>query len=232
MILALNQPYWFPYLGYFQLIHAADRFVVYDDVTYIKGGWINRNRILVGGEPHYFTVPTQDASSFKPIRDVAVGEQREWRKKMLRTIEQAYSKAPEFAAVFPLVEAVVRSPEPHVAGLAVASLRAVMGYLGITTELVASSSGYGNADLHGEARVLDICHREGAHVYVNASGGMALYDKAHFAARGVELRFLKPLLTPYRQFGAAFVPGLSIVDVLMFNPRERVQAMLEERIFV
>jgi hypothetical protein len=107
-----------------------------------------------------------------------------------------------------------------------------MDHLAIDTPLVETSASYGNADLHGEERVLDICRREGADVYVNASGGMALYSRERFRAQGIELRFLKPTLTPYPQFGQPFVPGLSVIDVLMFNPRERVRAMLEERTFL
>jgi hypothetical protein len=228
MILAINQPYWFPYIGYFQLISAAQRFVVYDDVAYIKGGWINRNRILIDGEPRYLTVPTQGASSFKPIREVGVDDKRAWQSKMLKTLEQAYAKAPQFETVFPLVAACVQTEEPNIGRMALRSIRAVADYLDITTSLVETSSLYGNSELAGPARVIDVCVREGATEYVNASGGMALYDRAVFADHGIKLRFVKPRPIVYRQFGETFTPWLSIIDVLMFNSRSQAQALLRE----
>jgi hypothetical protein len=223
------QPYLFPYVGYFQLMHAVDRFVVYDDVAFIKQGWVNRNRILINGQPSYFTVPIKHASSFAPIRDTLVDDGRQharWIEKTLKTIDNAYRRAPQFAHVFPLIEAVLKRPTSRVAELAVASLKAVAELLEIGTEWVDSSTLYGNAQLSGEERVLAICRAERATDYVNASGGRELYDRDRFAAAGLRLHFLQPRPIEYRQFNDPFVPWLSIVDVLMFNPIETVRAFL------
>jgi hypothetical protein len=223
------QPYLFPYVGYFQLMHAVDRFVVYDDVAFIKQGWVNRNRMLINGRPSYFTVPIKHASSFALIRDTLVNDDRQhvrWIEKTLKTFDVAYRRAPQFAHVFPLIEAVLRKPTNRVAELAVDSLKAVAELLEIGTEWVDSSTLYGNAQLSGEERVLAICLAERATDYVNASGGRELYDRDRFATAGLRLHFLQPRPIEYRQFNDPFVPWLSIVDVLMFNPIETVRSFL------
>jgi WbqC-like protein family len=231
MRLAIMQPYLFPYIGYLQLVAAVDRFVVYDDVSFIKNGWINRNRILGGpngAAPAYITAPLDGASSSKPIREVGVSLEPRWRSKRLKMVAQTYGRAPCFREVFPLVEAVLGRGDRYIGAMAVASLRAVCGYLDLSPDWVASSSHYGNDNLHGQARVLDICRREQATEYINPIGGIELYTRAAFADHGVALRFLKPRLTEYAQLGAPFVPGLSILDVLMFNPPARAREMLHE----
>lgn len=231
MKLAIMQPYLFPYVGYFQLIHAVDTFVIYDDVAFIKQGWIARNRILINGQASFFNVPVRHASSFTLIRDTAIDDDpqhRRWTEQLLKTFETAYRRAPQFARVFPLLEAVFGRKTARVADLAAASLKAVADFLEISTRFVETSTVYGNADLKGEARVLQICAAERASAYVNASGGAALYSRDRFDAQGVQLMFLEPRPIEYRQFNAAFVPWLSIVDVLMFNPRERVRELLDQ----
>ena len=224
------QPYLFPYIGYFQLIHAADRFVVYDDVAYIKQGWINRNRILINGRPSFFSVPIKHASSFTSIRDTLIDDDRQharWVEKVLKTFDNAYRRAPEFARIFPIVEQVFGRQTTRIADLAVASVKAIASALEMKTTFVDSSMQYGNGNLKGEDRVLSICAAEGADVYVNVPGGRELYSPERFNAQGVRLCFVQPRPIEYRQFGEAFVPWLSIVDVLMFNPLETVRRYLE-----
>jgi len=228
--LAIMQPYVFPYIGYFQLIHAVDRFVVYDDVAFIKQGWINRNRILVNGAPSFFTIPVKDASSHRLICDTLIDDDRQherWTHKLLKSFDNAYRRAPQFASVFPLVESVVAARPTRIADLAVASLKAVVRFLDLRAAFVESSTAYGNAHLKGEERVLAICAAESATEYINVSGGRALYSPERFRSRSVRLAFLEPLPVEYRQFGGAFVPWLSIIDVLMFNSVERVKALLD-----
>jgi hypothetical protein len=228
--LGIMQPYLFPYIGYFQLMHAVDRFVVYDDVTFIKQGWINRNRILINGEASFFSVPIKHASSFTSIRDTRIdddAQHRRWVAKLLKTFDNAYRRAPEFPHVFPMVEAVLARAATHVAELAVDSLRVVADYLDIRTPWVETSTIYGNSDLKGEDRVLDICRVEQASAYINPAGGVELYSRERFAAEGVALGFLKPRPIEYSQFKGPFVPWLSIVDVLMFNSRSSCQELLD-----
>ena len=164
LALGIMQPYVFPYLGYFQLMAAVDRFVVYDDVAFIKQGWINRNHILVDGAPHRFTIPLHDPSSFRAIDETSVDPAgyAPFVRKFLRTIDQSYQRAACFSPARALVADVFEGFEGSIGTLALRSLRAVARYVGIGTAIVESSHTYGNGHLKAQERVLDICAREGA----------------------------------------------------------------------
>ena len=227
MKLAVMQPYFFPYLGYFQLIFASDRFVVYDDVSYIKGGWINRNRLLLDGEARFFTVPLRGASSFVPIHSVGINEQKaRWRGKMVDTFRAAYRSAPYRDAGIGLLEGALASKCESIADLALASLKATLDYLGVGRELVRSSRAYDNRHLRAQARILELCRTERADVYVNAIGGVSLYRPEAFATQGCDLKFLRSSLPEYSQGPRRFVSGLSILDAIMHCGQPAVVDML------
>lgn len=228
MILAIMQPYFLPYIGYFQLLKAVDKFVLYDDVNFINRGYINRNNVLVNGNASLFTIPLQNASQNRLIRDVTLSSDAAWQKKLLKTVEQSYRKAPQFETVFPIFHDILSYIPENIAELCHYSLLRVSDYLGITTQIVPSSTIYHNEQLKGQERILDICKQEAADHYINPQGGMALYDKDIFASNGIRLSFLKAQLTPYPQFKAPFVPGLSILDVLMFNSTAGVHTLLDQ----
>lgn len=228
MKLAIMQPYFFPYIGYWQLIHTADRFVIYDDVTYIKGGWINRNRILINSAPTYFTVSLYQSSSYKRICDIALQPSPMWRKKLVKMIETTYRKAPCFAEVFPVVESVIRHEADNLSDYLVYQLQTLSAYMGITTEFVVTSRCYENNDLSGQERILDICKRSGASTYINPQGGQALYDRVTFKRCGLDLKFLIPSAIEYKHFGSIHIPWLSIIDVMMFNTKSRLRTLLNK----
>lgn len=228
MRLAIMQPYLFPYIGYFQLIHAVDRFVVYDDVNYIKKGWVNRNNILVNNGPFLFTVPLVGASQNHLIKDLLVSSEEPWRAKLLRTISSSYTKAPYFDRVFPLVDQALAVEGVSISVFNIGILRAVCHYIGISTTIIPSSTVYEASHLKGQERILHICAKEKADHYINPIGGVELYDRGRFADRGVQLSFLRSGLPAYQQFGGDFSPGLSIIDVLMFNAPEAVLAMMDQ----
>ncbi|MEC5217582.1 hypothetical protein RCH09_002540 [Actimicrobium sp. GrIS 1.19] len=225
--LAIMQPYFLPYIGYFALMAASDRFVLFDDVNFINRGWINRNRILMDGHDHLFTVPLQGASQHLPINAIAVCDDTPWRKKLLRTIEQAYRPAPFFAQTFALLNEIIHTPETNLSRYVGASLTLLHDFLGLRCTIIPSSTVYANADLKAQDRILDICRQEQATQYLNLPGGQALYQPAAFAGQGVQLDFVASPTGTYVQFGAPFVPHLSIIDVLMFNGRAATAAMLE-----
>ena len=228
MKLAVMQPYLLPYIGYFQLMAAVDKFVIYDDVQFIKGGWINRNRILLGGREHLFTAPLLGASPNRFISELELVTKTDWRRKLLRTIEQAYQSAPHFPEVLPLLNDIITCPERQLNGYLVHSLEKLRICLEIPTKLVATSVAYRNQDLKGQERILDICRREEASIYVNAIGGRELYDSEAFRAEGIALRFLESEPFEYDQGTTRFHPSLSIVDVLMFNAHQEVKALLHK----
>jgi hypothetical protein len=228
MKVALMQPYIFPYIGYFQLINSVDKFIIYDDVNYIKQGWINRNQILLNKQKAFFTVPLLDASSFKPIREVEINKMHytKWRKKFFVSLEHAYKKAPHYSNVIELLNKTLTEEEQFISLLAVKSIRNTCLYLNINTEIVNTSSDYGNSHLHGPERVIDICLKEKATHYINPIGGKDLYSKENFAENNILLSFIKTSHIKYLQSDNEFVPWLSIIDVMMFNSIEVAKCLL------
>lgn len=228
MKLAIMQPYFFPYIGYWQLIHAADRFVIYDDVNYIKGGWINRNRILINGAPHYLTVPLHQSSPNKRINEISVQASSAWRNKMIKTVENTYRKAAFFEEVFPIIEKLIGYGVDSLAEYLANQIQVLAKFMGIKTEFVVSSRHYSNSDLSSQARVLDICKREGATTYINAQGGQSLYNVDVFSASGINLCFLIMCPLPYKQRTPVFMPYLSIIDALMEVGSIQIKQHLDE----
>jgi hypothetical protein len=218
------QPYLFPYLGYFQLISAVDKFIIYDDVTFIKQGWVNRNYILLNGTKYLFTVPLKRISSNTLINETIVSKTPfNWQHKLLQTINQAYKNAPFFKDVFPMVELIIlQSTDKSIAHVGVESIEAVMKYLSIQTNMKVSSSIYENEHLKSVDRVIDICTKENAATYINSIGGQELYKQEAFSQQRMNLYFLKSVFPTYKQFEKEFINGLSIIDVMMFNSAEKI----------
>lgn len=222
MKLAIMQPYFLPYIGYFQLIDAVDLFVIYDNIKYTKKGWINRNRLLREGADSLFSLPLKGDSDALDIRERYLSAGFD-RKRLLNQFSAAYRKAPCFEEAFPVVERLVLNGADNLFDYLHFSLREICGYLGIKTEIRVSSTVPADHALRGEERVLSICRALGAKTYVNAIGGRELYFHDAFGAEGIELRFLQSGDIRYTQFGDGFVPWLSMVDVMMFNPREFIR---------
>jgi hypothetical protein len=234
MTLAIMQPYVLPYIGYIQLMNAVDTFVFYDDVAFINRGWVNRNRLLVNGKEYLFTIPLKDASQNKAIRDIELANDPKWRGKLLKTIEQSYRKAPQYATVMPMTERIINFQNESRSDVSVAdyifhSFTELTAYLGITTRLVASSAVYENAQLKAQERIVDICRQEGAKRYINPIGGTELYSQSAFDPIGCELRFIQPHRVTYPQTGGGeFVPWLSVLDLLMNLNAEEIRPLLTQ----
>jgi len=230
MRIAIMQPYLFPYIGYFQLIRAVDKFIIYDDVNFIKQGWINRNQVLVQGSKQLFTVPLQKQSSFININETFINQKQfeKWKIKFLRTIEQSYKKAPFFEQVNQLINNVLSNVNDEVAisTVALKSLLGISNFLDLNTEFVLTSSLYNNIHLKGQERIIDISKKEQAKKYINPIGGVDLYNKEDFYKENIQLNFLKSNNIQYKQFKNEFVPWLSIIDVVMFNSKEEIKEML------
>ncbi len=223
------QPYFLPYLGYFQLIHAVDVFVVYDNIQFTKKGWFHRNRILVNGKDQLFTIPLKKDSDFLNVneRRLADNATREIQK-ILRKIKASYARAPYFESVYPLIESCFLYPEKNLFDFIYFSIQTICQYLEIDTNVMVSSSLNIDHSLKGKDKVIAICHALQADVYINPIGGIHLYDKEEFSTHNIVLQFLQPQIIPYPQFGNEFVPNLSIIDVLMFNRKEKVIQMLNQ----
>lgn len=226
---AIMQPYLFPYIGYFQLINAVDKFVVYDNIEYTKKGWINRNRFLQNGADAFFTVSLKKDSDFLTVkeRNLAANFHRQDLPKILARFKNSYCKAPFFKEVFPLVDKSFSNPQENLFEYIFDSIKAVAEYLELETELLISSDISENAHLRGKDRVIKICRDLGAETYINPIGGTEMYSKEDFAENGLEIFFLQTKNVVYPQFKHEFVPHLSIIDVLMFNSKEKVIEFLD-----
>ena len=225
MTTAIMQPYLFPYIGYFHLIAACDTFVVYDDVNYIKQGWINRNRILIQGKPNYITFELINSSSFKKINTI---ELKKDRSKNLKSVEQAYKKAPEFTNIFPMIEEIILYKNDNLSEFITNSLIRLCNYMGLKPKILISSNLEKNNDLTGEEKVIHICENLNSKKYINPIGGLELYSKESFKKTDIDLFFIKSELITYKQFNNEFKPGLSIIDMLMFNSKETVKEFLQK----
>jgi len=223
---AIMQPYFLPYIGYFQLIEAVDVFVVYDNIKYTKKGWINRNRLLQNGKDVMFSLPLKKDSDALDVvqRELAADFDR---NKLLNQFIEVYRRAPYFVQVFPLLERIVRCTESNLFRYIHHSIIEICAYLGSKTDIRISSGINIDHALKGQDKVLAICDALGASTYVNAIGGLELYSREVFKDHGIELKFIKSSPFEYPQFGAPFVPFLSMIDILMFNSLDAVRTCVE-----
>lgn len=225
MNLAIMQPYFLPYIGYFQLIAAVDIFVVYDNIKYTKKGWINRNRMLLNGKDEMFSLPLKkDSDSLGVVqRELAADFNPD---KLLNQFKGAYRRAPFYEQTLPLLARIVRYENHNLFAYLHHAITSITEHLGIETEIRVSSGIAIDHDLKGQDKVLALCRAMGADTYINAIGGTQLYDREAFRIKGVELKFIRSKPFEYAQFGAAFVPWLSIVDVMMFNSLDTIRTSI------
>lgn len=224
---AIMQPYFFPYIGYWQAINAVDEYVLYDDVTYIKGGWINRNNILINKQANLITLPLEGASSFKKINEISVTSNAKVKEKLCKSISMAYAKAPYFNDVYPLIEKSIMK-DGIISQIIYESVLDICNYIGIKTKILLSSNINKNTELKAEEKVIDIVKNLGGTTYINAIGGQELYDAQEFKNNGIDLFFIRTKRFEYPQFKNEFVANLSIIDVMMFNSPEQIKRMLDD----
>lgn len=217
------QPYFLPYIGYFQLINSVDTFIYYDDVNYIKQGWINRNKIIINGEEFLFTLELDGSSSFKLINEIKIGNNR---NKLLKTFQLAYKKAPFFNEIEPILYSIFNSEETNLSRYIIESNQKLIDYLKIDTKILLSSEIDKDNSQRGQNKVISICKNIGGEEYINSIGGEKLYSKEDFKNENISLLFLKSQKEEYRQFSSTFIPGLSIVDIMMFNSVTEINRML------
>lgn len=228
MRIAVMQPYLFPYIGYFQLIQDVDKFVVYDDVQYIKGGWINRNKILVNHQEYMFTFSVQEADMKAKINKRFLSTKFLYEKdKFIKTIIQNYKKAPYFKDSFNLILEILTTEERNLSDFIYRSILKINRYLGIDTEVIRSSILPYTNFLNKEEKLIDIVKRLNGNVYINSMGGIKLYSKENFKREGIDIYFLNPKPLLYFQYREPFIPNLSVIDALMFNSKEELKELLK-----
>jgi transcriptional regulator NrdR family protein len=222
---AIMQPYFLPYIGYFQLINAVDLFVLYDNIEYIKGSWINRNRICVEGHAKYITIPLERASDYSAVCTRSIANSFN-RTKMISQISAAYKKAPHYKTIMPSVEKIILFESQSLFDYIHHSIIQMNNILEIDTEIVVSSTMPIDHSLKAEKKVIALCKELKAEEYYNPIGGMRLYDTAEFQNNGLVLKFLKSEIKPYEQSGKCFIPSLSIIDIMMNNSKDHIREMM------
>jgi hypothetical protein len=224
---AIMQPYFFPYIGYFQLINSVDEFIIYDNIQYTKKGWINRNRILANGEDQLFTLPIKKDSDYLNVVERTISDT--WIKeriKLLNVIHSSYSKAPYFKEINELIKDCLLDDEINLFKFLLNNLNKINNYLNISTPIVISSNIKIDHSLKSQNKVLSICGEQKANTYINAIGGVELYNKKIFLEQNITLNFIKSENIEYKQFNNKFIPWLSIIDVMMFNSVEEIKKYL------
>jgi hypothetical protein len=223
------QPYFLPYIGYWQLINSVDKFLVYDKMQFMKHGWINRNRILLNRKAFFITIPLKSDSYSLNISERLISNQYfdKDADKFLLTIKAAYGKAPYFNEAMPIIEKCFLCEEKSLSRFIFNSIQIISEYLGLTTEIIFSPHIEMDCSLKGQERVIEICKNFSATIYINAIGGLELYDSKLFESSGVELKFLRSRINEYKQFGNEFVTNLSVIDVMMFNSKDEIKKMLD-----
>lgn len=251
MRLAIMQPYFLPYLGYFQAISAVDKFILYENLSFIKKKWMNKNRILLkNGKVFSITVPLLKKSSNKIISEIKIDNSQQWKLKLLKAIYMNYKGSLFFDETYPFFEKLLEYPYDYLHQLNAHSIKFIADYLNINTQLDNNNDRYleleAKLDKIDEddfsefpdfkinktskrvARIIEILKREGANVFINAIGGQTLYNKDEFASYGINLFFIKSNQITYPQFSDKFIPDLSIIDVLMHNGKEKTTDLVKK----
>ena len=231
--ISVMQPYFMPYIGYFQLLSSSDIFVVYDNIQFTKKGWIHRNRILENNNDAYISLPLKKDSDFLDIRNRYLAESfKDEKNKILRRIENSYRYAPYFKEVFPLLLTIFDYPDCNLFNFIFNSLKMTKEYLEIDTPIVISSHINIDHSLKNKKKVMAIVKELGGDSYFNPIGGLKLYNKEEFFKEGIELSFLQSKRVFYNQKGSDFIPDLSIIDVMMFNNKSVLNLFLKHYKFV
>jgi hypothetical protein len=225
--IAIMQPYFFPYIGYYQLLHSVDEFVIYDNIEFTKKGWINRNRILVNDADAMISLPLKKDSDFLHVKDRFLADTWESeRKKMLNRITESYRKAPFFKETYEVLEKCILFEDRNLFNFIFHSIQTLVTHFSIDTKLTVSSTILIDHQLKRAEKVIAICKERGAGTYINPIGGLELYDKEQFKKNNLELQFQKSNNINYKQFNNKFVPWLSIIDVMMFNSKDEINSYL------
>ena len=231
MKLAIMQPYFLPYLGYFSLIKHTDEFILLDTVQFIRHGWIERNRILKPSDGwQYIMVPLKKHSRETLIKDIEINNDQQWKEKILAQLQHYKKQAPYFSNVIDILNEIFSKEYATIVDLNLASLKTVCNYLGINTPIQVFS--LMNIDIEPanapDEWALNICKALGnVDEYWNPPGGQSFFDRKKYENAGINLKFHSAILTDYDQKRNVFEPGLSILDVMMFNSIEEINKMLD-----
>lgn len=229
MKLAIMQPYFLPYLGYFSLFYHADEFVFFDTPQYTKKSWYERNRIIkLQGGHTYIKVPLEKVFIGTPINNVKVDNTKEWKRRILSQLE-VYKKAPYYKDVMTLLSEVFINDYEYLYLLNIDLIKEILSYLNIDRKIHIFSELNIEIDVVSapDEWALNISKAMGAKTYINSPGGEDFFDKDKYHKLGIELMYAEQPLIEYSQIqDIPFEKGLSIIDIILFNKRSDIVAML------
>lgn len=231
MILGAMQPYFFPYLGYFDLINRTDRWIVFDTPQYMREGWVNRNRILHSSEGwQYIIVPLKRHSRDSAINQVEAVEFPDWRRKIINQFTHYRGRAPYYRETIALLGDCFAGQEGNLSRLNVHCLGKVCRYLGVpwAPEIFSEMHLSLGPVLEASDWALRIAEAAGASVYLNPPGGAELYDAERFRQHGIELYLQENFDFRYDCGGYTYIPKLSVLDVLMWVSPATIKAHLDQ----
>jgi hypothetical protein len=217
---ALMQPYFLPYIGYWQLFNESEIVFLADDSKYIKQSWINRNRLWVNGEIQYVTLPISKASDYLSIQERLLSDEYN-AKDVLRRILHDYRKC-QNSIVEELTWEILNQDTRNLGEYLAESIRILIGFLGINCEVIGASKLNIPKQLKAQERIFFLGEKFGIDTYVNLPGGRDLYSKNQFLSRGFRLEFIIPNLSPYETKIHHFMPSLSILD-LLFQTSNKIE---------
>ena len=226
MKIGIMQPYFLPYIAYFSLINLVDKFIYYDDVQYIKRGWVNRNRVKMKNEWLYIILPIKKASLNSNINEVFVVNNKREIDKIKNTIKHCYVNAPNYEKIKNIVFENIK-PGLNISKLNINLINIICNYLNIDTKMYISSEIEKNSNLKGENQILEICKRLDGDLYINPIGGKELYSKKKFYKLGIRLNFIEIDKIEYYQGKYNFIENLSFLDVLMWCSKEKIHHLLK-----
>jgi hypothetical protein len=226
-LVAIHQPNFFPWLGYFDKIRRADVFVLLDDVAYPRAGsggmgsWCNRVRLSVQAEARWVTCPLRRMPLGEPIRLAEIDDTQPWRAKLLRTLDANYRKAPQFSACMAMLEPLINAPGSNLAAFNIRAIKAIAAHLGLSTRFV-SQSGLSDSGSATE-RLISLVKAVGGSAYLSGDGAAGYQRDELFVETGIRLVKLNFHQQPYGD-PSRFIPGLSVIDYLMWDGRPLASA--------
>lgn len=224
-VVVVEQPNYLPWVGYFDLIAQSDVWVWYDDVQYTKRDWRNRNLVAGEGEPVWLTIPVRTRGRYEQkILEVEIDRARPWERKHLETLRHCYRDAPAFEEVFAIVRKSLEAGHERLADLTIELNEELARFLGLRTRFLRSSGM--NVQGDRQERLLEICRRLGARVYLSGPAAQSYLRPEPFHLAGLELRYIVYDYPPYERGGRPFIPRLSIVDPLFWLGPEGTRALL------
>jgi hypothetical protein len=225
------QPYFFPYIGYFMLFGAVDKYVFFDTPQYERRGWMNRNRIFnIKEQFTYIKVPIEKSPQDTPLNKIIINDNEDWRGKIISQLVIYKKIAPFYYKTVSFVKNALDADIKCLSDLNIHTIKKTLEYLdlNIPTDVFSETEIQLPDNVNNDEYSLLISKALGADRYINAIGGLEFFDRSKFSNMGIDISFLKPRLTTYEQIPGRVEPGLSIIDVMMYNSPEKIRKMITD----